>query len=92
MFFFKKYGFLLTLGLFAGNPATSQNLLDRAVDFECKNLPIADALAELGRQTGIGLAFSPDFFGKNPPAVSLFFKKGNLRSPPGAWRTAAVGC
>jgi prepilin-type processing-associated H-X9-DG protein len=41
-------------------------------------LSISVALAELSQKTGIGLAFSPDFFGKNPSKISLFFRNEKM--------------
>ncbi len=56
----------------------AQNLLDRPVDFHCENLPVIEALSKLSHETGIGIAFSPDFFRKNRPPVNLLFGQEKL--------------
>lgn len=81
-----KYGFLLIFGLLTANFVFAQNLLDRPVDFECTDLAVPAALDELAKQTGIGVAYSPDFFENNAPykqgklaEISLFFKNEPIR-------------
>ena len=78
MFFVKKYGFLLLFGLFWAKMGLAQNLLDKPVDFECKNLSVPAALDELAKQSGIGIAYSPDFFAKKEAEITLSFKQEKL--------------
>ncbi len=73
MKFSLKY-FIVLILLSGFQMLTGQSLLDEEVEFNVKNIPIAQALLELSEQTGIPISFDSSIFPENK-RVSLNTKK-----------------